>query len=49
VRRDPAIVVVVSMALLAVALQVLRLTRPNALLSGGSYDTPLYWWAAAVP
>jgi hypothetical protein len=46
VRRDPAIVVVVSMALLAVALQVLRLTRPNALLSGGSYDTPLYLGSA---
>jgi len=45
-RRDPATAVVVAMALLAAGLQMLRLTRPNALLSGGSYDTAVYLGSA---
>src|ERR1039458_10676691 len=40
-RRDPATTVVVVVALLAAGLQVLRLTRPNALLAGWS-DTSIY-------
>jgi hypothetical protein len=44
--RNPAAVTVVSMALLALALQVLRLTRPGAFLSGGFYDTTLYLGSA---
>jgi hypothetical protein len=44
--RNPAVVAVVGMALLAVALQVLRLTRPGAVLSGGSYDTTIYLGSA---
>ena len=44
--HDPAAVAVVGMTLLAVALQVLRLTRPGAVLSGGSYDTTLYLGSA---
>ena len=44
-RRDPATTVVVVVALLAAGLQVLRLTRPNALLAGWS-DTSIYLGAA---
>ncbi len=44
--RNPAVVVVVGMALLAFALQVLRLTRPGGVLSGGSYDTTIYLGSA---
>ena len=43
---NPAIVATVAMAVLAVGLQVLRLTRPGALLAGGSYDTTLYLGSA---
>jgi hypothetical protein len=45
VRRHPAVTVVVVLALVAAALQVLRLTRPNALVEGWS-DTSIYLGAA---
>ncbi len=41
-----AAVVTVAMALVAVGLQVLRLTRPGGVLAGGSYDTALYLGSA---
>jgi hypothetical protein len=44
-RRDPATTVVVVLALVAAGLQVLSLTRPNALLAGWS-DTSIYLGAA---
>ncbi|MGP8161489.1 MAG: hypothetical protein ACLQGJ_09795 [Candidatus Dormibacteria bacterium] len=43
---DPATAAVVGMALLAVALQVLRLTRPGGLLPGNASDTSLYLGSA---
>ena len=43
---NPAAVVTVAMALVAVGLQVLRLTRPGVILAGGSYDTTLYLGSA---
>jgi alpha-1,2-mannosyltransferase len=42
VWRPSARDVVVGLALVAAGLQILRLTRPNQMLSGGSLDTALY-------
>ena len=40
--RNPAALVTVAMALVAVGLQVLRLTRPGGFLPGNASDTSLY-------
>jgi alpha-1,2-mannosyltransferase len=45
-RRDPTRAVVLGLALLAAGLQILRLTRPHALLAGGFDDTAFYLGSA---